>query len=197
MAQSIEACAHYLALKRKPEPETAPTKVDNRACREAAAHQGDAQAQAQLGFSYEHGRNGLPKDEREAARLYKLAADQGDAWAQAQLGFFHAQGRGGLPKDEHEAARLYKLAADQGDSTAQSNLGVYYKHGEAPPLYKLAAEQGNATAQNNLGSLYEQGQGVAQDCAAALSWYRKAADQGGIAPTTVELGKEALPTLSR
>ena len=50
---------------------------------EAAANQGDAWAQAQLGFCYEHGRDGLPKDEREAARLYKLAADQGHAWAQA------------------------------------------------------------------------------------------------------------------
>jgi len=39
------------------------------------------------------GRGGLPKDDHEAARLYKLAADQGNANGQANLGFFYATGR--------------------------------------------------------------------------------------------------------
>jgi TPR repeat protein len=34
---------------------------------------------------YENGRGGLPKDDREAARLYKLAADQGNTIAQTNL----------------------------------------------------------------------------------------------------------------
>ena len=38
------------------------------------------------------GRGGLAKDDREAARLYKLAADQGDAAAQNNLGVFYADG---------------------------------------------------------------------------------------------------------
>jgi TPR repeat protein len=33
-------------------------------------------------------------------------------------------------------------------------------------------------AQNNLGALYDVGQGVKQDYAQAMIWYRKAADQG-------------------
>ena len=37
---------------------------------------------------------------------------------------------------------------------------------------------GDATAQFNLGAMYYYAQGVAQDYAAALSWFRKAADQG-------------------
>ena len=40
------------------------------------------------------------------------------------------------------------------------------------------AEAGNAAAQNNLGLMYDNGTGVAQDYAAAVSWYRTAADQG-------------------
>jgi TPR repeat protein len=64
----------------------------------------------------------LPKDDRAAARLYKLAADQGNAWGQTNLGFFYQNGRGGLPKDDREAARLYKLAADQGNEYAQRAL---------------------------------------------------------------------------
>jgi TPR repeat protein len=65
---------------------------------------------------------GVPKDDREAARLYKLAADQGNAAGQAYLGIFYEQGRGGLPKDDREAARLYKLAADQGNAYAEDDL---------------------------------------------------------------------------
>jgi TPR repeat protein len=68
-------------------------------------------------------------DDREAARLFKLAADQGAAWAQYNLGLFYAHGRGGLPKDDREAARLFKFAADQGDAWAQANLGVFYVDG--------------------------------------------------------------------
>src|SRR5438132_8512791 len=35
------------------------------------------------------GRGGLPKVERAAARIFRLAADRGDAAAQAKLGFFY------------------------------------------------------------------------------------------------------------
>jgi TPR repeat protein len=58
-------------------------------------------------------------DDREAARLYKLAADQGNALAQISLGEFYENGRGGLPRDDREAARLFKLAADQGNSDSR------------------------------------------------------------------------------
>jgi Sel1 repeat len=89
---------------------------------ELAADQGDMIAQGNLGDFYANGRGGLPKDESEAARLYKLAADQGNATAQTNLGFFYENGRGGLPKNDREAARLYKLAADQGNAFAQDAL---------------------------------------------------------------------------
>jgi hypothetical protein len=42
-------------------------------------------AQAKLGVFYRDGVGGVPQDDREAARLYKLAADQGNAYAQAGL----------------------------------------------------------------------------------------------------------------
>ena len=40
------------------------------------------------------------------------------------------------------------------------------------------AEQGDADAQSNLGVMYANGQGVPQDAAEAVRWYRLAADQG-------------------
>jgi TPR repeat protein len=130
----------------------------------------------------------LPRDDREAARLYKLAADQGDAIGQANLGVFYEQGRGGLSKDDREAARLYKLAADQGNATAQVNLaGLYVNAGggltqddrEAVRLTNLAADQGSAIAQAYLGFFYEQGRGgLPKDDGEAGRLYKLAADQG-------------------
>ena len=38
--------------------------------------------------------------------------------------------------------------------------------------------QGLADAQHNLGFMYDKGRGVPQDYAMAVSWYRKAAEQG-------------------
>ena len=63
---------------------------------------------------YEQGRGGLPKNDQEAVRLYKLAADQGYAKAQRNLAISYLKGVGGLSKNEQEAARLLKLAAEKG-----------------------------------------------------------------------------------
>jgi TPR repeat protein len=65
----------------------------------------------------------MPKDDREAVRLFQLAADQGSAAGQANLGLAYLGGLGGLLKDEREAVRLFKLSADQGNSRGQANLG--------------------------------------------------------------------------
>jgi TPR repeat protein len=96
---------------------------------ESLALASSVSAQSNLGVFYRDGRGGLAKDDREAARLYKLAADKGNITAQVNLGFLYEQGRGGLAKDDREAARLYKLAADQGNITAQVNLGFFYEQG--------------------------------------------------------------------
>ena len=58
-----------------------------------AADQGDANAQFNLGFMYANG-EGVPKDDAEAARWYRMAANQGDAAAQYSLGVSYANGEG-------------------------------------------------------------------------------------------------------
>ena len=55
------------------------------------AEAGDAEAQFLLGFSYDIGR-GVPQDDAEAVRWYRLAADQGHAGAQYELGNMYALG---------------------------------------------------------------------------------------------------------
>ena len=43
---------------------------------------------------------------------------------------------------------------------------------------RAKANAGHAAAQFNLGLAYDTGRGVPQDDAEAVSWFRKAADQG-------------------
>ena len=57
------------------------------------AHQGDEQAQAQLGVMYEEG-NSVPQDDAEAAKWYRRAAEQGNARAQLKLGAMYRLGQG-------------------------------------------------------------------------------------------------------
>ena len=45
-------------------------------------------------------------------------------------------------------------------------------------LWLPFAKQGNASAQLGLGGKYDQGQGVMQNYAEAVKWYRMAAEQG-------------------
>ena len=107
---------------------------------------------------YDTGR-GVPEDDREAVRWYRLAADQGHVTAQFNLGVMHATGEG-VPQDDREAVCWYRLAADQGDVDAQADLGFMYSTGRGVPQddreavrwYRLAAEQGHATARRTRSS---------------------------------------------
>ena len=55
---------------------------------------------------------GVPQDDAEAVRWYRLAADQGHATAQNNLGIRYSNGRG-VPQDYVEAHMWYNLAAAQ------------------------------------------------------------------------------------
>ena len=52
---------------------------------------------------------------------------------------------------------------------------------------RTAAEQGDAEAQFSLGVMYDNGEGVSQDYAEAVKWYRLAAEQG-LASAQADLG---------
>ena len=148
------------------------------------ADQGDANAQYNLGLTYEKGW-GVQQNYMEALRWYRRAANQGNATAQDNLGSMYANGQG-VSQDYAKAVKLYRLAADQGDALGQSNLGLAYYWGQGVPQNYIeamkwchrAADQGNATGQFVVGVMYYRGQGVSQDYAEAMKSYRLAADQG-------------------
>jgi TPR repeat protein len=156
-----------------------------------AAEQGDAFSQGIVGWMYEEGW-GVPQNDKEALKWYRMGVEQGDARAQNRLGFMYQNGRG-VNKDYKEALKWYRLAAEQGIAQAQLGLGLMYISGhgvpqsytEAVKWYRLAAEQGDSEAQCCLGVAYERGEGVAQSYQKALKWYRLSASQGDAAGLSV------------
>ena len=75
------------------------------------AEAGDAVAQYDLGVMYANGL-GVPEDDAEALRWYRLATDQGHADAQLSLGFKYEDGQG-VPQDSAEAHMWFNLAASR------------------------------------------------------------------------------------
>ncbi len=139
----------------------------------AAAKQGNADAQYDLGWMYAGGR-GVAQDNVEAVWWFRMAAEQGLAAAQYILGVAYAAAQG-VAQDDVEA--------------------VWW--------FRMAAEQGNADAQRDLGWMYASGRGVAQDYAEAYGWIGTAAAQrqggtlddrrallGHMTPFQVERGEE-------
>lgn len=148
------------------------------------AEQGDAPAQAALGWMFNNGK-GVPKNINEAIKWYQLAADQDESTAQNNLGLVYEEGEG-IPRDYKLALEWYRKSADQGNALAGGNLGnMYFKgngipqdYNEASKWYRMAAEKNNTVGQFQLGWMYFNGLGVQQDHSEAAKWYRLAADQG-------------------
>jgi len=148
------------------------------------AERGFANSQFNLGTLYEQGK-GVPNNNTEALKWYRLAAEQGNAPAQYNLGVMYDQGKG-VPNDDEEALKWYRLAAEQGVEQAQFNLGLRYETGDGVPKNdkealrwcRLAAEQGNASAQYNLGLRYGTGEGVPKNYVLAHMWFSISGSQG-------------------
>ncbi len=113
---------------------------------QAAAAQGDLDAQVELGNRYCAGAD-VYQDYVQAFQLFSRAANRGHAWAQYYLGIMCQHGEG-VDQDSKKAFYWIKKAAAQGLAIAQYDLGVMYQHGI----------------------------GVEQDSQEAFHWVRKAAD---------------------
>jgi len=88
-----------------------------------AANRGLDKAQHQLGFIYEGGESGIPKDLAEAARWYTLAAAQGYRASQFTLGQMYDYGNG-VKQDRKKAYELYLASAKQKFGLAEFTYGL-------------------------------------------------------------------------
>lgn len=118
----------------------------------AAAYQGYAPAQLELGNMYLEG--GIVEiDQNKAFMFYHKAAMQGLASAELNLGLMYQKGMG-TEQNPQKAIQYYELAAEKGQAQAQYNLGVAYfvGYGVEKDMFKAkewltrALKNGNASA---------------------------------------------------
>ena len=125
------------------------------------AEQGSASAQYNLGVMYDEG-EGVPEDDKQAVKWYRLAAEQGLADAQTNLGLMYDNGQGVII-NYTEAVRLFNLSARQGDEYGMYNFARMYKDGkgvEEDKIYSymwfnLANEAGHSSAKDKREELSE------------------------------------------
>lgn len=74
----------------------------------------------ELGLPYLDGK-GVPRDKKEAARLFKMASERGDSAAMYNYAYILENGLG-CPSDRQEAFRYYKMSADLGNYNAMKKV---------------------------------------------------------------------------
>ena len=170
---------------------------------QAKAQAGDPTAQLNLGKAYEDG-NGVAQNDNHALKWYRAAAEQGNAGAQNNLGLMFRLGRG-VEQDKPEAVKWYRKAAKQANPSAMFNLGAAYYNGDGVTTDDVAASAWFLLAQSfgsrpagdaakrmsnevslsetfeKIGDMYQKGDDLPQSSNEAVTWYRKATENGGAA----------------
>ncbi len=153
-----------------------------------AAEVGHTESQYKLALMYFTGMV-EPEFHFSAERLLRNAAKQGHVKAQYKLGVLY-QNRS--YKEKKKAARWFSKAANQGHTKAKNRLELInmiriYGEPKLPKsdakiqrCFRKAIGQNDSQSQYVLGLMYGLGEGVHEDEAQSLRWYRKAAEQGHI-----------------
>ena len=138
-----------------------------------------------LGLQYMHGRCGLGKNTRKAAKIFKRAVELGNADAMTALGRSYSLGDG-VKLDKKKAMRLFRVAADRGGAWAQKNLAreleIDGEYVEALHYLRLSAAQGLTQAEGALGFflMHDWGSDIdlEVDLVEAKYWLERAAAKG-------------------
>lgn len=89
------------------------------------ASEGHAPAQYNLGVMYEWG-NGVPQDDVEAMKWYRLSAGQSHRDAQNNLGAMYSKGEG-VAQNFVEALKWFVISADNGSEGGRKNIDIVEK----------------------------------------------------------------------
>lgn len=108
------------------------------------AEQGRPDAQYSLGVAYAGGR-GVPRDDAQAARWYRMAAEQGNASSQERLGLMYLDGKG-VTRDEAEGEKWLRRAAEQGSQRAKTRLNELLARNSGLSQSQPANNPGNGEA---------------------------------------------------
>ena len=168
--QRVAAAAEEARLKAEAEAEH--RKAEEKRLQEQ--QQAELAARQRVAADAEEARRNA---ETERQRIADEAAAQGDKYYNGR----------GVPQDYAQALSWYRKAAEQGNAHAQNNLGLMYVKwpGRSAGLRPgaVVVSQGRRARERQCpeqprASCTRSGRGVPQDYAQALSWYRKAAEQG-------------------
>ena len=140
-----------------------------------AAEQGNASAQFQLALAYFEG-DGVPVDKVAGVVWLRQAAEQGHTHAQRRLGQAYHEGTV-APVDETAALEWWRKA-EMSLRDAREQDEDAREQDEDDGLLVEEAEHGDEVAQYRMGLVLYYGDGAPVDKAAALGWWRKAAEQG-------------------
>ena len=95
-----------------------------------------------LGVMYRNGGRGVPENDAEAVKWYRMATEQGDADAQFNLSNMYAKGQG-VPTNNVKAYMWWSLSKAQGAEDVAANLDIVQKRMTTTDIAKaqaLAAE---------------------------------------------------------
>ncbi len=101
------------------------------------AEAGSAFAQTNLGIMYAQG-EGVPEDDAEAVKWFRLAAEQGHSAAQYSLGVMYAAGDG-VPQSYITAHAWWNIASASGHGNASRNLAVIERRLEVAEIEEAQA----------------------------------------------------------
>lgn len=141
-----------------------------------AAKKGSTHAQIMIGQHYEDGIV-VKEDYQQALYWYKRAADAGDA-----EGLYYMSRNYLLSEDYNSAEKWARMAINQNNTHGKLILGLCFgfrgSYNTAFELLTEAAEADFDDAQYILGSYYEDGDWGRKNIKTAISWYKKAAENG-------------------
>lgn len=142
------------------------------------ADAGNPDSQFSLGLLYANGM-GVPFDNDQALKWYRLAADQNHAAAQCNIAVMHANGWG-VPQSDEEAFKWYSLAAEQGVTAAQISVAKMYSGGFGAEIdnvlahkwFSIASELGdyNAASKRDDVAARMTADEIAEAAALAIAW---------------------------
>ena len=168
-----------------------------RALRKPAAA-GDARAQNNLGYLYEHGL-GVAQSHAEARAWYSRAASTGLPEAKYNLAILYHYGRG-VAQSMEAALPLFVAAAQAGFADAEYMVGEYHRAGLgglsrdgalALSWFLRAARKGHSGAQLMAAAIYLTGEGWRSEPQKALVWAELARlnGEGQAVPLVGKAGK--------
>ncbi len=136
----------------------------------AWAGSGDAVAMFAVAYNYEYGKEGFPRDPKQAVHWYTRAATAGDAISAGALAFMYSTRGSGV---EFNAARAhgYRLQCASGRQAKSPVVPL-------PSAIVSSREDIITDCMSTVAKNFELGRGVLRDDAQALAWYRRCAKRG-------------------